>query len=63
MTSGDRIQTGTGATRRRLTEAEAMAGGLPERMTAAEWRAMAVAVERDTDRLFWMRARRAWDDA
>lgn len=39
--SGDRIATGTGAARRRLTVAEAEAGGLPERMTRAEWDAMA----------------------
>lgn len=36
--SGDRIATGTGANRRRLTEAEAMAGGLPDPMTKEEWR-------------------------
>jgi hypothetical protein len=38
--SGDRIPTGTGATRRRLTREEAEAGGLPEPMTAEEWAAM-----------------------
>ena len=38
--SGDRIPTGTGAARRRLTQAEAEAGGLPEPMTAEEWEAM-----------------------
>jgi hypothetical protein len=38
--SGDRIPTGTGAARRRLTREEAEAGGLPEPMTAEEWCAM-----------------------
>ena len=38
--SGDRIPTGTGASRRRLTREEAEAGGLPEPMTAEEWRLM-----------------------
>jgi hypothetical protein len=38
--SGQRIPTGTGAARRRLTQAEAEAGGLPEPMTAEEWAAM-----------------------
>jgi len=38
--SGDRIPTGTGAARRRLTREEAEAGGLPEPMTAEEWAAM-----------------------
>ncbi len=38
--SGDRIPTGTGANRRRLTREEAEAGGLPEPMTPEEWRAM-----------------------
>jgi hypothetical protein len=38
--SGDRIPTGTGAARRRLTREEAEAGGLPEPMTAEEWRLM-----------------------
>ena len=38
--SGDRIPTGTGAARRRLTRDEAEAGGLPEPMTAEEWRLM-----------------------
>lgn len=59
MTSGDRIDTGTGETRRRLTEAEAHAGGLPARFTAKEWRHMASAVEDYTDRLFRQRARAA----
>jgi hypothetical protein len=40
MKSGDRIATGTGASRRRLTEEEAMAGGLPDLMTREEWQAM-----------------------
>lgn len=52
MTSGDRILTGTGAARRRLTEAEAMAGGLPERFTVGEWDAMKVAVDDYTAALF-----------
>lgn len=38
--SGDRIATGTGANRRRLTLAEAEAGGLPEPFTREEWDAM-----------------------
>jgi hypothetical protein len=38
--SGDRIPTGTGAARRRLTREEAEAGGLPEPMTQEEWAAM-----------------------
>jgi hypothetical protein len=38
--SGDRIPTGTGAARRRLTREEAEAGGLPEPMTKEEWAAM-----------------------
>ena len=38
--SGDRIATGTGAARRRLTLEEAEAGGLPEPMTREEWYAM-----------------------
>ena len=38
--SGDRIATGTGGNRRRLTLEEAEAGGLPEPMTREEWRAM-----------------------
>ena len=38
--SGDRIATGTGASRRRLTLEEAEAGGLPEPMTREEWNAM-----------------------
>lgn len=38
--SGDRIATGTGASRRRLTLAEAEAGGLPEPFTREEWDAM-----------------------
>jgi hypothetical protein len=38
--SGDRIPTGTGTARRRLTREEAEAGGLPEPMTAEEWAAM-----------------------
>jgi hypothetical protein len=38
--SGDRIPTGTGTARRRLTREEAEAGGLPEPMTREEWRLM-----------------------
>lgn len=38
--SGDRVATGTGANRRRLTLEEAEAGGLPEPMTREEWAAM-----------------------
>lgn len=38
--SGDRIATGTGLSRRRLTLEEAEAGGLPEPMTREEWDAM-----------------------
>ena len=38
--SGDRIATGTGASRRRLTLEEAEAGGLPEPMTREEWNMM-----------------------
>lgn len=59
MKSGDRIQTGTWPNRRRLTEAEAMAGVSPERMTADEWRFMADDVERYTDWLFEKRAQSA----
>jgi hypothetical protein len=38
--SGDRIATGTGASRRRLTDEEALAGGLPDPLTQAEWQAL-----------------------
>ena len=38
--SGDRIATGMGGNRRRLTLEEAEAGGLPEPMTRGEWDAM-----------------------
>lgn len=48
--SGDRIATGTGAARRRLTVAEAEAGGLPEPFTPDEWRAMADASRGRNDR-------------
>jgi hypothetical protein len=51
--SGDRIPTGTGAARRRLTLAEAEAGGLPEPMTREEWRAMAEASRHDHERLIF----------
>ena len=37
--------TGTGAKRRRLTEAEAMAGVLPELFTPTEWQAARETVE------------------
>jgi hypothetical protein len=36
-----RIATGIEGERRRLTEAEAMVGGLPDRFTSREWRDMA----------------------
>jgi transcriptional regulator with XRE-family HTH domain len=39
--SGQRIDTGTGAARRRLTLEEAQGGGLPTPFTAEEWAAMA----------------------
>ena len=51
--SGDRIPTGTGETRRRLTREEAEAGGLPEPMTQEEWRAMASASRHDHERLIY----------
>ena len=35
--SGDRIPTGTGKSRRRLTLEEAQAGGLPDPFTPEEW--------------------------
>jgi hypothetical protein len=38
--SGERVPTGVGAQRRRLTLAEAEAGCLPDRFTAEEWQAM-----------------------
>ena len=44
--SGDRIATGTGVNRRRLTLEEAEAGGLPEPMTRGEWDAMCEASRR-----------------
>lgn len=40
LRSGERVETGTEGTRRRLTEAEAMAGGLPTPFTAREWRTL-----------------------
>jgi DNA-binding NarL/FixJ family response regulator len=52
--SGDRISTGTGAARRRLTREEAEAGGLPEPMTPEEWRAMAAASRHDHERLIFL---------
>jgi hypothetical protein len=60
--SGDRIPTGTGAARRRLTREEAEAGGLPEPMTAEEWRAMAAASRHDHDRHVFLAVQRhsAW---
>ncbi len=51
--SGDRIPTGTGANRRRLTREEAEAGGLPEPMTREEWAAMAAASRHDHERLIF----------
>lgn len=45
--SGDRIATGTGPHRRRLTLDEAAAGGLPDPFTRAEWAAMAAASRGD----------------
>jgi hypothetical protein len=53
MKSGDRIPTGTGVTRRRLTREEAEAGGLPEPMTREEWAAMAAASRHDHERLIF----------
>lgn len=46
MRSGDRVKTGTGPKRRRLTVCEAEAGGLPDRFTAEEWEAMRQAASR-----------------
>lgn len=43
LVSGQRVATGTGANRRRLTLEEAEAGALPEPMTREEWAAMAAA--------------------
>jgi len=43
LVSGQRVNTGTGAGRRRLTLEEAEAGALPEPMTCEEWAAMAAA--------------------
>jgi hypothetical protein len=40
FTSGDRVPTGTGVFRRRLTLAEAEAGALPEPFTKLEWQLM-----------------------
>jgi hypothetical protein len=52
--SGDRIPTGTGANRRRLTREAAEAGGRPEPMTPEEWRAMAAASRHDHERLIFL---------
>jgi hypothetical protein len=52
--SGDRIPTGTGAARRRLTRDEAEAGGLPEPMTREEWAAMAAASRHEYERLLFL---------
>jgi DNA-binding NarL/FixJ family response regulator len=57
--SGDRIPTGTGAARRRLTRDEAEAGGLPEPMTQEEWRAMATASRHDHERLIYQAVQNA----
>ena len=51
--SGDRIPTGTGANRRRLTREEAEAGGLPEPMTREEWTEMTLESRRYHDRQIW----------
>lgn len=40
LASGDRVCTGTGPDRRRLTLEEAEAGALPDRFTTEEWQAM-----------------------
>ncbi len=40
LRSGDRVETGVDGQRRRLTEAEAQAGGLPTPFTSREWRAL-----------------------
>ena len=57
--SGDRIPTGTGVSRRRLTREEAEAGGLPEPMTQEEWRAMATASRHDHERLIYQAVQNA----
>lgn len=44
--AGDLVPTGVEALRRRLTMAEARAGGIPEPFTPREWRAMRRATER-----------------
>jgi hypothetical protein len=44
--SGDRIATGTGMNRRKLTLEEAEAGGLPEPFTKEEWEWMYVSSRR-----------------
>lgn len=44
LRSGDRVATGTGADRRRLTLDEASVGALPDRFTEEEWAAMHRAV-------------------
>lgn len=49
--SGERLATGTGAARRRLTLEEAEAGCLPEPFTRAEWAAMAATCQAYHDRL------------
>jgi len=54
--SGDRIATGTGPDRRRLTQAEAEAGGLPEPFTKDEWAAMAQASRGEPSRVVFVPA-------
>jgi hypothetical protein len=43
--SGDRVDTGTGLQRRRLTTAEAQCGLVPTPFTAEEWRAARITVD------------------
>lgn len=64
--SGDRIATGTGKDRRRLTVAEAEAGGLPEPFTREEWDDLAHASRTYHNRLlaegarWWRQTNGAW---
>lgn len=51
LRSGERLATGTGAARRRLTLEEAEAGCLPEPFTRAEWAEMAAVCQAYHDRL------------
>jgi hypothetical protein len=50
--SGERIATGTGAERRRLTLEQAEAGCLPEPFTADEWRSAYTAAGEYAEQLF-----------